>query len=211
MAPSCAGRETARRVQGAALLAEDRADAFVRVNQTEVERRAASGLTQVPYTPLLDALLGLPSGAEVPWGCLGNRVRRVLAAAPEGVVYIGEAGVRRLLTPPVAVTAVVVPLTSRWSTTLRRAASFGRVAPTWLSLRREPTREELLEADFVGVGVWVEGQKCRPPRERLAPSPVQQRFNASLWAFYERAYDVWLTDAVRSGQRGADRQDARTA
>jgi hypothetical protein len=195
-------------VSSAAVLPDGRGDAALRLHVGECGRRAAAGLADVASPPLLDALLGLPLGVDLPWSALTPRAVRLLTAAPDGVVAADDAGVRRLLAPPLTVATVVVPARGTWSAALRLAASFGRVAPSVVRLRREPRPEELLEADVFGVGVWVEG---RSPREVLRPVAPPPRLNASVWAFQERAYGAWLTACGASARSAAGRRATRTA
>lgn len=125
---------------GAARLADGEvADAVVRVDWTEHQRRLACGLTAVTDLHALDRLLTFPLHELVSWPDLTPDDARVLKALPEGAVEFTETGVRRVFAPAADVD-VVIARASRWQTGLRKAAAFAPFARRVLLLPRAPER-----------------------------------------------------------------------
>jgi hypothetical protein len=190
-------------VRNAARLSDGRADALVAVHAAEHGRRQAVGLGAVLDLPLLDTLTTLPHGLPLPLDGLGERDQRRIAATPPGVIDRATTRVARLLEPALEVRSVYVS-SGPWPTRLRRAASFSRFAPCMITLAREPTTEQLVGADFFGIGVVGIGPLLG--RHFLEPSAPPPSFSAVHWLFRERAYDAWLSyagdlPATREGLR----------
>lgn len=181
-------------VRGAATLAGAVASAVVAVDRAEHERRSACGLGAVTSLPLLDALMCLPCGAEIPESDVGGSVRETVASAPTGCAERLPGSVLRRLAVPAAAVPLVVVEYDRWGPALARAASFSPVAASCVLMdRRNIPETRLWEADAAGVGVWARGDGGAP-EQLVAPAPfVQRYFKPAGWRFRERAYAAWLT------------------
>ena len=180
-------------------------DAVVRVDQDEHARRAATGLGAVTNLALLDVLIGLPLGELVEWRDLTEREVSYTRKAPAGVLDRSPEGVRRLLIPPATVPLVVARAAS-WRKGLERAGAFAPFAQRVMLLPRVPRDlpGKALEADFWGVGVWI--QRGDRIEEVVPPEPWEQRyFKAAGWAFRERTYGSWL--AMRGQQLATGEPD----
>jgi hypothetical protein len=180
-------------VPGAARAAGGVGDALIEVDEQEHRRRAAVGLGAVTALGLLDRLLALPLGAWVRWADLHPEAVRRLREAPAGVVEQSSEGVRRVLVPAAAVPMVLVRSAS-WRRGLRTASAFEPFAQRVLVL--DNPRQDLVrvawEADFVGIGVWL--QTDSGIEEVVPPAPWWQRYvKAAGWRFRERAYHDWLS------------------
>ncbi|MQA88068.1 MAG: hypothetical protein GEV03_26485 [Streptosporangiales bacterium] len=183
-------------VPGAARVAGGTGDALIEVNEEEHRRRAAIGLGAVTALGMLDRLLGLPLGEWVRWDDIHPDVARRFRTAPAGAVDLSSRGVRRMMAPAATVPVVLVR-SSSWRCGLRTASAFEPFAQRVLLLggpRRDLARVAW-EADFLGVGVWL--QTDSGVEEVLAPAPWRQRYvKAAGWRFKERAYRGWL-NAIR--------------
>jgi hypothetical protein len=177
-------------VPGGACLSDGRADAVLAVDRAEHERRRRVDLGAVLDLALLDSLASLPCGLAVPASELRARDRRRVDSAPAGVIDRSGTGVARRLAPAAEVRLVLVTAGS-WPTRIRRAASFARFAPCTIAVAGEPTPEQLLQADYFGVGISGDGAsagRCFLEPARPAPS-----FSPAHWLFRERAYGAWLS------------------
>jgi hypothetical protein len=119
-------------VRGGARLSGGVGDALVRPNWVELERRADIGMGAARDLVLLDALLSLPAGVNVPVADLARDAVRVLRRAPEGVVAFDGSGhverVMRLLCRPLVFEGVEVEFVGQgWRRALAGAAVFARV------------------------------------------------------------------------------------
>lgn len=177
---------------GAARLADGAvADAVVRVDWTEHQRRLGTGLAAVTDLHALDRLLTFPLHELVAWPDLTPDDAQVLKALPEGAVEFTETGVRRVFAPAADVD-VVIARSSRWQTGLRTAAAFAPFARRVLLLPRAPRllHGRLWEADMLGVGVRI--GTLTEFDEVLPPARWKRRFvKAAGWRFRERAYAAW--------------------
>lgn len=176
------------------------ADALVDVDADEHARRAACGLQAAEALGLLDALLCLPFGEDIPMADIGPAHRASLAAAPLGCVEWSAdfTLVRRVLRPAVDVPVVIVRA-GRWREGLRRASAFEPFARRVVLLERLPGRWDTLawEADALGIGVWTRDDGGSVV-EVIAPAPWKQRYvKAAGWRFRERAYSVWIRSTPR--------------
>lgn len=182
-------------VAGAAHAAGARADAYVAPRAVEHIRRTAAGAASVTCLGLLDALMCLPLGADVPAADLEPDALARLRAGPPGCVDWApdRTWVRRLADPPADVTLVIVAAPGL-TAGLKRAAAFTPFAPRVVLLGRLPRsfRDRAWEADAAGVGVWT-----RQPDGALVEHVPADPFQAPLfkpagWRFRERAYAAWV-------------------
>jgi len=173
-------------VPGGAVAAGARADALVSVGREEISRRRELGMDAVCSLHVLDALLSLPLRYPIAVSDLGPREDRILRAAPAGCVEFDDAHVTRTMQVPMTVVAAVVRA-SRWRAALRRTATFSPFAQRIVILPRTPAPEAVMEAQLVGVGIWVgHGDELE---ECLAPEPfVPKYFKAAGWRFAEHAF-----------------------
>ena len=174
------------------------AGAVVRIDAVEHRRRA--GLAGVDDLGLLDALMDLPIGAEVPVYHIGAVARAHLRASPPGCVDWLAAGavVRRLLVPAATVELIVVR-TDRWPRGLARAAAFEPFATRVVLLQCQPraVADIAWEADAAGVGLWLR-QTDGEITEIVPPAPFVRRYvKPAGWRFTERAYTAWVNATSR--------------
>lgn len=202
LAASLVGNTSACRavVRGGARAAGAVADAVIDVDGAEDARRSAIGLGGVTSLGLLDALMCLPAGADVPVEDIGETALWFLRRAPVGVVIWSPdiCRVRRLAVPVVAVPLVLV-CTGAWRGGLRRASAFEPFAQRVLLLDRMPISwpNSAWEAAAIGVGVWARQSDGRIV-ELVAPAAFEQRFTKPAgWRFRERAYATWVTSKRR--------------
>jgi hypothetical protein len=161
-------------------------------DEAEQRRRVAAGLTGVTRVDLLDVLLGLPTGATVPWAALSARERRAVRELPGGCVDVTSTGVVRLLRRPLRPELAVVRTTS-WRAGLDRSGRFGAYCARTVVLPDVPADldEARAEADYWGVGL-VAGTEVIVP-----PEPFRRRAHTPAgWAFAEELYLRTLTAAV---------------
>jgi hypothetical protein len=181
-------------VTGGALAAGTRADALMALDTHEAARRAGASLESVTSLALLDALLGLPLGCPISVEDLTEHEERILQAAPHGCVEFTNTSVTRRLQVPTTVVAAVIRGT-RWRASLRRAAAFSAFTQRIVALQSPPSVATVLEAQLVGVGIWVETAEGSF-EEHLAPETfVPMYFKAAGWRFAENAYE----SAVEAG------------
>lgn len=174
-------------------LSGSRGDALVVLDRHEHSRRQRCGLGAVTDLTLLDSLLNLPLGVPVPLDALTPRERERLSRAPEGVATHSADGVRRLVTTPAEVQAVLVHGRG-WDTVLRHASTFRRAAQSIAVFPAAPRQlgQRLWEAQVEGVGVWV--QDGDTLIEILPPAISDPcRVKPAWWRFHEAAYAAWLT------------------
>lgn len=181
-------------VPGAARVTGAVADAVVRLDIAEHERRRAAGLGDVPSLDVLDALMCVPEGVDVPVADLGPVTLSHLRRAPAGCVMWVNGGwaLRRLAVMPLSVELVIVRSTS-WRAAIRRAAAFSPFATRVVLLDRLPSSWPAGSFDAVacGVGVWANHDGAVV--EYVAPEPFQLRWvKPARWRFAERAYGEWL-------------------
>lgn len=176
-------------VPGGALASGTRADALMALDTHEAKRRADASLESVPSLAMLDVLLGLPLGCPIDVGDLTEHEARMLRTAPHGCVEFTDTSVTRRLQVPTTVVAAVVRGT-RWRASLLRAAAFSAFTQRIVALQSPPRAAAVLEAQFVGVGIWVE-REAGSFEEHLAPEPfVPRYFKAAGWRFTENAYEA---------------------
>ena len=174
------------------------ADAVVTIDAVEHRRRA--GLAGVDDLGLLDALMDLPIGAEVPVYHIGAVARAHLRASPPGCVDWLSAGavVRRLLVPAATVELIVVRADC-WPRGLARAAAFEPFATRVVLLQCQPraVADIAWEADAAGVGLWLR-QTDGEITEIVPPAPFVRRYvKPAGWRFTERAYTAWVNATSR--------------
>lgn len=174
-------------VPGGALASGTRADALMALDSHEAKRRADAYLESVPSLAVLDVLLGLPLGCPIDVEDLTEHEDRMLRTAPHGCVEFTDTSVTRRLQVPTTVVAAVVR-GSRWRASLLRAAAFSAFTQRIVALQSPPRSAAVLEAQFVGVGIWVE-RDAGSFDEHLAPQPfVPRYFKAAGWRFTENAF-----------------------
>jgi hypothetical protein len=177
---------------------------LVTLDVAEHARREATETGPVPYDSmgLLDALMALPEGIEVPLRTLERPYdrRTVRGAAPAGAVDVhqgpgGPLVVRRAVRP-LRVHLAVVSHFPRHG--LDQASAFAPFCARALLLGNHPKADFLFEADFYGIGVAVgspvpqAGQD--PPVPVLAPDAwTPMRHTPAGWWFAETAYKQLLT------------------
>lgn len=177
---------------------------LVSLDVAEHARREATETGPVPYDSmgLLDALMALPEGIEVPLRSLERQYdrRKVRSAAPAGAVDVfqgpGGLHVVRRAVRPLRVHLAVVSGPPRPA--LDRASSFAPFCARAAFIRRHPGDDYLFEASFYGIGVAVglTSPTTYPdgPAALLAPEPwVSKRHTPAGWNFAETAYKQLLT------------------
>ncbi|WP_052619111.1 hypothetical protein [Mycobacteroides abscessus] len=190
-------------VPDAARISGGRADAFVRIDAAEHERRCQVRLEAV--TPLwkLDLMLNLPFGEPVAVQSLNSDELWTLERMPKGTVQRGEGTVTRVCRPVAEVAAVVARGVSL-PKLLAQVAPFKRVAQRMLVLDAVPGDFDEIgwQAKFHGVGVWaLTGSEAV---ELIAADPFKFRYyTGARWRVSEYAYRAWL-DAQRVLSRNAD-------
>ena len=155
----------------------------------EAKRRADASLESVPSLAMLDVLMGLPLGCPIDVEDLTEHEEWMLRTAPHGCVEFTDTSVTRRLQVPTTVVAAVVRGT-RWRPSLLRAAAFSAFTQRIVALESPPRAAAVLEAQFVGVGIWVE-REAGNFEEHLAPEPfIPKYFKAAGWRFTENAYEA---------------------
>lgn len=192
-------------VCGAARLEGARGDAVAVIDLEEHRRRVNLGVGAVTTLYLLDALLRLPLGGPVPRQDLLPRDQERLSEVAAGLVEESVQGLVRCVRPVAEVVGVRVTR-GRWSARLRQAATFARCVPTEIVVSRPPSTEEMLEADYLGVGVT--GNQTLAGRRFVRPRIPRASFEAVDWLFSEHVYGGWLTaeDARRATQEAGRRR-----
>ena len=170
-------------VPGGAVTATARADALVSFDEAEVSRRVGLGCVPVTSLGALDALLNLPLRHPVRIEDLSAREERTLRALPSGCVEFGSGHVTRHLQPPLTVVATIVTA-SRWLMGRRRVAAFFPFAQQIVVLPHAPSASVALEAEFLGVGIWVANDGERSVCVPSAPF-VRRYVKAAGWRFSE--------------------------
>jgi hypothetical protein len=168
----------------------------IRVNDAELDRRAAAGVGAVTEHAVLEVLASLPADEWFDWSMLLRREQRLLRAAPTGVIERDSASTRRLLRPALTVEDVVV--NARDARVGLEAAS--RFAPYAQRVVRLPAgaidEVTMLDAALYGIGV-VTGHGD-DAREIVAPAPfVVQRWGWAQWLFTEQVLKQLLISAGR--------------
>lgn len=187
--PTQVGGDGLHMVSGGAVASGRRADALIAFDAHETARRAGVSLESVTSLALLDVLLGLPLGCPISVEDLTEHEERILQAAPHGGVEFTGTSVTRRLQVPTTVFAAVIRGT-RWRATLRRAAAFSAFTQRIVALQSPPSVASLMEAQLVGVGIWVETAQDNF-EEYLAPETfVPKYFKAAGWRFAENAYEA---------------------
>lgn len=157
-----------------------------RLNEAEAQRRQAVGLSAVTQLHVLNVFMGLPAGLPVPSECLSKSDRKVLLRAPKGCVEFTLDGVVRRIVPPLTVVSIVARGRD-WHSALVRASRFAPYCVRSALVTREPSAEELMEANFYGVGVLL--KERRGVRTLVEPEPFEgYRHTPAGWAFDEAAY-----------------------
>lgn len=187
--PTDVGVDGLHLVPGSAFASGTRADALMALGTHEAARRADASLKSLTSLAMLDVLLGLPLGCPINVEDLTEHEERMLRAAPYGCVAFTDTLVTRKLQVPTTVVAALVRGT-RWRRTLRRAAAFSAFSQRIVVVQSPPSVAATLEAQFVGVGIWVETAPGSF-EEHLAPEPfVPRYFKAAGWRFAEHAYEA---------------------
>ncbi|GAB3817338.1 hypothetical protein GCM10027605_67880 [Micromonospora zhanjiangensis] len=159
-----------------------------RLDQQEVDRRAAHQLGAISSPDVLDLLLDLPLRMPVPINSLTRWERSALRCAPRGTVSTIDGAVTREAMPPVSVDLAFVPART-WRGGLEIAGRFAPFCARVMVLHRRPREldEVRLQARFYGIGVVVVDQAGT--EVLVEPAPFRrQRFTAAGWQFLERAY-----------------------
>ncbi|OIN78906.1 hypothetical protein BST29_08945 [Mycobacterium malmoense] len=174
----------------------------------EAKRRGDESLESVPSLAMLDVLLGLPLGCPIDVEDLTEHEVRMLRTAPHGCVEFTDTTVTRRLQVPTTVVAAVVRGT-RWRTSLLRAAAFSAFTQRIVALKSPPRAAAVLEAQVVGVGIWVE-REAGSFEELLAPEPfIPRYFKAAGWRFAENAYKAATEARTLSHDHTLGRASAR--
>jgi hypothetical protein len=177
------------------------------LNTPEAKRRADASLESVPSLAMLDVLLNLPLGCPISVEDLSEHEEQQLRTAPHGCVEFTGTWVTRRLQVPTTVIAAVVRGT-RWRTSLLRAAAFSAFTQRIVALQSPPSSAAVLEAQFVGVGIWVE-RETGSFEEHLAPEPfVPRYFKAAGWRFTENAYQAATAAGMLSHDHTLSRASA---
>lgn len=160
------------------------------IDAAEHHRRREAGVGPIRSVDVLELLLGLPLGIEVPVAALSRREQAVLPHAPRGVVSVTGGEVVRHAVPPASVQLAVVAAKT-WRQGLVLA---GRYAPfcspaVVLSTRPADLEDMRMQADFYGVGVGV--VSAGRAEVLVEPAPfVRYRFTAAGWRFLEDVYRI---------------------
>lgn len=188
-------------VPGGARITGGRADAFVRIDWAEHQRRQraglhGAGLKAMTQLWVLDLLMNLPLGEPVAAESLSSDEQWVLARMPAGALDRDGRWVIRRCRPVAEITAVVV-----WGrhlpAVLRQTEPFTRVAQRMAVLDRVPADFDDIawQARYHGTGVWAATGEA--VTELVAAEPVRHRYyKPARWKANEYAYRAWLTAAA---------------
>ncbi|GLY32514.1 hypothetical protein [Kineosporia sp. NBRC 101731] len=202
-------------VPGAGRLNDAQGDAVLAIDLGEHRRRLSVGVGAETRLHVLDTLTHLPLGQSVPEHALADHDRRRVQSASDGLVELTVRGPVRRLQPAVEVLSVQVAAGSWW-TKLRQAAAFARLAPSAILVSRPPSAEQMLQADYFGIGLAGTGPLAGEEfLQAVVPKPSS---TAVAWLFRERAYKEWLkygaaqarSEAVRNRASPADAEQDRT-
>lgn len=170
-----------------------RADAFVRIDRAEHERRCDTKLKAVTQLWHLDMLMNLPLDEPVAVSSLTGDERWCLDHMPAGAIERDGSWAIRRCKPVATITAVVL-----WGAELRqlltRLAPFARVAPRMIVLDHVPKDLDQVawEACYEGAGVWV--ATATEATELIVPAAQRPRScTPGRWKANEYAYKAWLT------------------
>ncbi|MEU3544859.1 hypothetical protein [Streptomyces paromomycinus] len=160
---------------------------FYRWDEAECARRRAVGAAPLDRLAVLETLLGLPPGQQVPLAALSEAQRAAVRALPRGVCDLDRRYVVRRAVRPLTVDLAVVRCTgSGWRRGLARAGRFAPFCARALLVDGPVAEgEELwMQAAFYGIGL------LRPSFAGvdlvLEPRPYRpQRHTAAAWAFVE--------------------------
>jgi hypothetical protein len=183
-------------IRGAARVAGVVADAVVVVDPVEHERRQALGAGGIMSLAVLDALMCLPLGADIPVAALGDVTLAMLRQAPAGAVQWGEESdsVRRAAVPAASIPLVRVRATT-WRGGLRQSAAFLPCAEVVMVVTSVPAKWASVswEAATLGIGVSLHNEDTGEETELLPSAPyVPLYVKPAGWRFRENAYECWL-------------------
>jgi hypothetical protein len=168
---------------------------YYRLDVTEDARRRAAGIRSITDLAILDALLTLPEGMEVPLASIGGREQRILGRLPRlGVLTQHEGRVTRLARAPLQVARAEVAVRRSWSAAFRQVREFSQYAERVLLCPSPPDADALLEASYSGVGVAVSSGSGW--NWLLEPAKfVVQEHSPARWCFAESIYELHLSSS----------------
>lgn len=154
-----------------------RFSAVVRPDWFEVDRRSVHQLGAVTSYTLLDAVVTLPVGLEVPWDEVDPVVAGFLDCAPPGLASCSSTGITRELRAPLRLIEIV-KLSDSWRAA-GRVGVLARDAATTLVVRHRPRdlSRAVSVANRCGLGlVHFDGDQVEELAEPTAiPSPSLRR------------------------------------
>lgn len=190
-------------VPASARISGFKGDAVLAIDLGEHRRRVEAGLGAITRLHLLDTLTHLPVDQLAPEHALAEHDRRRVRTAPAGMVERTSDGLVRRLQPAVEVLSIQVSSGSWW-VRLRQAAALARFAPTSIVVSRPPSPEQMLQADFCGVGLVGTGPLAG--EEYLAAVVSKPSVTAVGWLFREQAYERWLRHVASPAKPAASRR-----
>lgn len=159
---------------------------FYRVDSGEWRRREACGAEPITRMEVLDLLMGLPLGEDVPISSLASWERRVMGRAPRGALRRHGGVVRRLAQVPLYPELALV-WSRGWKQGMRAAGRFAPFCARALVVEQPLRRitEAMMELDFWGIGLLSGTHGDLEPVVRPEPY-VPHRFTAARWRFAEQ-------------------------
>jgi hypothetical protein len=172
-------------------------DALLAVDHVEHDRRLAVGCGPVTNRRVLNALLDIPLGTEIPISSIDpDHTEALFDLAPPGTVQWRDQTVIRLLRPAAFVVAALIHGRG-WRDPLRRAAGYARGYTQAVMMTDQQPRAfhtKSWEADFCDVGVWIRSDA--ETKELIPPTPFRpRRIGVTWWRFHETAYQRWLAQS----------------
>ncbi|MFI9453371.1 hypothetical protein [Amycolatopsis sp. NPDC052450] len=181
---------------------------YYRVDDAEDSRRHAAGIRSITDLAILDALLTLPEGLDVPMTSLAGREQRILSRLPPvGVLTQHEGRITRIARAPLQVVRAEVAVSRSWLAAFRRVREFSQYAERVLLSASPLDADALLEASYSGVGVAVGSDSGWDWQLEPAKFVVQEH-SAARWSFAESIYELHLS---RSQPRPATGKSATPA
>ncbi|QVQ52244.1 hypothetical protein J4H86_26735 [Spiractinospora alimapuensis] len=159
---------------------------FYRVDSEEWRRREACGAEPITRMEILDLLMGLPLGQDIPVPSLAPWERRAMGKAPRGALRRHGDMVRRLAQVPLYPELALV-WSRGWKQGIRAAGLFAPFCARALVIEQPLRRiaEATMELDFWGVGLLSGTHGDLEPL--VHPQPyVPNRFTPARWRFAEQ-------------------------
>ncbi|MEV5978573.1 hypothetical protein [Streptomyces sp. NPDC052114] len=166
----------------------------VRLNMTEVGRRAREGVAPLLDMTVLNGLLQLPVGLPVPVASLTSKERWRLRECPKDAVERSGGQLVRRVVSPLEVDVAVTRTRRPGRPALLRAGCFGSYAAStvWLDGPAAGSELMVIEAGIYGLGV-VHAVDGEAPELLVAPRSSRSfGHTAAGWLFHEQVYEQLL-------------------